>query len=85
MSCEPLMWQLSPEGLATVIRELVTNGMWLNPQQQLAPQVLASHMIHDLEEDHAFAMMHALAELGYSITGVICKVPSFRDMDCEQV
>jgi hypothetical protein len=74
------MDQLSPEGLASVIKDLVTSGLWLKKQSvgygqtQLQNLVLGLTYIQSLEEDHAFAMMHALAELGYSITQVISRV-----------
>jgi hypothetical protein len=85
------MDQLSPEGLAAVIKDLVTSGLWLNKQSvgygqtQLQNLVLGLTYIQSLEEDHAFAMMHTLAELGYSITQVISRVERALDISSARV
>jgi hypothetical protein len=91
MGCQPLKTQLSPEGLATVIKQLVTSGLWFvqhrvgRDKKQLPDRVLNLKLVQQLSKDHAFAMMQALAELGYSVTPVISMVPSAVDISSEQV
>jgi hypothetical protein len=76
------MEQLSPEGLAAVVKDLVTSDLWLNKRnihhghddRQLQDRVLKLNSVQRLSEDHAFAMMHALGGLGHYMTSVFCQV-----------
>lgn len=85
------MGKLSPEGLATVIKDLVNSGLWLNQhstgagKRQLQNIVLKLHYMQELPKDHAFAMMQAIAELRYSITPVMIVVNGASDISSEQV
>jgi hypothetical protein len=85
------MEQLSPEGLAEVVRDLVISDLWLNDQNdryghtQLQDLVLDLSYIQDLQDDHACVMMYVLAQLGHTVTPVLCKVHSAGNMSNEQV
>lgn len=91
VSCMLLMEQLGPDGMAAVVRDLVTSGLWLNThnagydKQQLQDKLLELDAMQFMSADDAYAVMHALAELGHHFTEVFCKVDAACDIDSDQV
>jgi hypothetical protein len=84
------MAQLSPGSLAAVIRDLVTSGLWQSNQNMgydrtLQDLVLGLDYIQDLQDDHAFAMMQALAEVGYTVAPVLGNVHRAGHINSGQV
>lgn len=95
LGSDNVLTRLDVLGLKAVVKALVKADLWHCKQeesllsngdaQDLQGRVLDQEPIQDLNPDHAYAVMHALAEEGCSFTSVFCKMHSAADIEKHEV